>query len=438
MAREFSEVARRSNASTPTATGINNMNELLLTLLTYRHVVNMDHDQVLSSENTVPSSPSPAIFSGEQTRSSSPPSSPPGFPWEQQQLQNNATQSPSKSKETAFSVLGKRKALEPLAENARPVKKTAVASAPKPPTTQLSLLLGQEVQKKCKTCGMEYVPSSIEDRKLHDKYHKQNIEGYDVGKNFVQKARPHSVFGVARRGDSVCAIDCFDTPARKKRAQAVLEVVQRDLGAVEIPERDIWDARRAGVVVDGMPRYRSYLYTRGTKCVGFLLVQNIEEAFHVMEPVLSPDQSRRVEDKKGKIAKGSLGALQARQHAASEKQRQQEKQPIQLSSYPSRARLGISRIWTSPTHRHQNIATTLLDIALEHYEQLVDLDRACQIKAAKSGKHEVLVLRSTQIELGMEKGKLSDLVAFSQPTEAGTRLARRWSGRMFGWSVYVD
>ncbi|KAK3720628.1 hypothetical protein LTR37_003677 [Vermiconidia calcicola] len=390
----------------------------------------MDPDSVLRSENTAPSSPSSAIFSDEQTRSSSPPSSPPGFPWEQQQLQNNAAQPPSKPAKTAFSVLGKRKALEPLAENARPVKKTAVAFIPKPPTTQLNLLLGQEVQKKCKTCGMEYVPSSVEDRKLHDKYHKQNTEGYDVGRDLVQKARPHSVFEVVKRGDTVCAIDCFDTPARKKRAQAVLEVVQRELGAVEIPERDIWDARRAGVVVDGAPR--------GTKCVGFLLVQNIGEAFQVMEPVLSPDQLKRTEHKREVVATGSLGALQARQHAATEKQRRQENQPIQLSSCPSPARLGVSRIWTSPTHRHRNIATTLLDTALEHFERVVGHDRNCKVIVPESEKHEVSEQKSSQIELGTETGEIKDLVAFSQPTEAGTRLARRWSGKMFGWSVYVE
>jgi hypothetical protein len=29
-------------------------------------------------------------------------------------------------------------------------------------------------------------------------------------------------------------------------------------------------------------------------------------------------------------------------------------------------------------------------------------------------------------------------VAFSQPTAAGTKLARKWMGKMSGWSVYVD
>jgi len=30
------------------------------------------------------------------------------------------------------------------------------------------------------------------------------------------------------------------------------------------------------------------------------------------------------------------------------------------------------------------------------------------------------------------------MVAFSQPTESGARLAREWFGMQSGWSVYVD
>jgi hypothetical protein len=31
-----------------------------------------------------------------------------------------------------------------------------------------------------------------------------------------------------------------------------------------------------------------------------------------------------------------------------------------------------------------------------------------------------------------------DQVAFSQPTDAGARLARKWTGKKYGWLVYID
>ena len=240
---------------------------------------------------------------------------------------------------------------------------------------------------------MEYTASSTEDRKLHEKYHKQSTEGYDVGKDFVQKARDDStVFeGVSGSGDRVCVIDCLDKPARKRRAQEVLEIAQRELGAVEIPEQDIWQER----VKEGMePRYKAYLYIRGTKCVGLLLVEKISEAHHVVESLKTTTKRSSSADTDGKGT--ALSALKARKQALA----QAAAQPLQLSTAVVRGmQLGISRIWMSPTHRRQNFASRLLDTAIADY--------------------------------GCEK----EVVAFSQPTEAGARLARRWFGKTYGWCV---
>lgn len=393
---------------------------------------------ILSSDNTIPSSTPPrdnAIFSDEPTRASSPPSSPPGFPWQQQETLRDPAKSPSTTVKSAFSLLGKRKALEDIADNVRPSKRAAIAAS-KPETkslAQMQISLGQEVQKKCKVCGMEYVASSSEDRKLHDKYHKQNTEGYDVGKDFVQKARDGTVFEGTNDADSMCAIDCFDKPARKKKAHAVLEVVQQELGAVPIPESDTWDVQKSAASTGSEPRFKAYLYIRGTKCVGFLLIETVTEAHRVLEPETA--SIKRTESARG-ASRSAVQLLKARKQAAEEAARQAASEPIKLSNETHPAKIGISRIWTSPNHRHQNIAMTLLNTALLHHCQLEDrATRTTDESPAPTVPARHVPDEQSKPQEEME-GK--SVVAFSQPTEAGARLARRWFGKLYGWFVYVD
>ncbi|TKA68691.1 hypothetical protein B0A55_08081 [Friedmanniomyces simplex] len=400
----------------------------------------IQHLLLSSDGNVPPSTPQRdnAVYSDEPSRPASPPSSPPGFPWEQQTAQDEP-QPPPLPTISAFSVLGKRKALADVVDNARPLKKAAIANT-KPeskPLAQMQISLGQEVQKKCKTCGMEYVASSAEDRKLHDEYHKQNVEGYDVGKDFVQRARDLTVFEGANSTDSICAVDCFDKPARKRRAQAVLEIVQRELGAVSIPEKEIWDLTSSCMVGGSEPRYRAYLYIRGTKCVGFLLTESITAARRVLGT--QTKQTKRP----GRVtiaSGGALSVLRARKQAAQEAAHQAASQPINLSeeSYP--AKMGISRIWTSPDHRHQDIAITLLDTAVIHHKRPAARDE--QAESAKTPRVGNVSPTATTVFVDrlkpLQRLEGKEDVAFSQPTEAGARLARRWFGTLYGWGVYVD
>jgi len=305
----------------------------------------------------------------------------------------------------------------------------------------MQISLGQEFQKRCNACGMEYTASSAEDRKLHDKYHKQNTEGYDVGKDFVKRARDGTVFPGAISGDSVCAVDCFDKPATKRRAQAVLEIVQRELGAVPIDENAIWDAKDNDASKDGDPGYRAYMYIKGTKCVGFLLVEKITEARRVVEPAVATIKRSASAPEGGRTA---LSALWARKQALEEATAQAARQPIQLSTTPYPACIGISRIWTAPTHRKQDIATMLLDTAVLDHEQRVERCQAMEkepgtglsVKGDGLPAPVKVTLDNKMVLLKTLRGK--EAVAFSQPTEAGARLARRWFGKLYGWSVYVD
>ena len=395
-------------------------------------------DTTLTSENDIPTSPIPAVFSDDATRPSTLPPSPPGFPWEQQDASAIGSKAPAPPK-SAFSLLGKRKALDSISDNARPGKKVATAAKPERKSlAQMQISLGQETQTRCRTCGMEYVPSSAEDRKLHGKYHQQNTEGYDVGKDFASKASKHSLFVGARKDDRICAIDCFASYARKRRGQAVLEVVQRELGAVEITREEIWDVKRGNWTLSGEPTYRAYLYVRQSKCVGFLLVQTIKEAYRVIEPPSSVALSADGGKDDQRSTKGALAVLKARQQATT----QLLQQPIELSKEASPAILGISRIWTSATHRHQRIATTLLDRAFKDYNQRSDRGNSARIglqpKWERSGESKDTLERLDSMIPAMQRLESKDAVAFSQPTESGVKLARRWFGMAYGWGVYVD
>jgi N-acetyltransferase len=153
----------------------------------------------------------------------------------------------------------------------------------------MQISLGQEVQKKCKACGMEYIASSSEDRQLHDKYHKQNLEGCDVGKDFLSKGRPDSVFKTSKKGDEIATVDAHDNIWRRKRARAALDVVQRELGAVDIPDKQLWDKETDHALSQmGASRHTMYMYVRQSKCIGLLLVEQITEGKKVLEPVKPP------------------------------------------------------------------------------------------------------------------------------------------------------
>lgn len=301
----------------------------------------------------------------------------------------------------------------------------------------MQISLGQEVQKKCKACGMEYIASSEEDRKLHDMYHKQNLEGYDVGKDFLSKGRAGSVFKTSKKGDEIAAVDGNDNVWRRKRARAALDVVQRELGAVDIPDDQLWDKETVHAMskVD-TSRHTVYMYVRQTKCVGFLLVEHIKEGKKVLEPAKPPSAK---DIPSSTVKTSALERLRARRALQEEEEKNRSvDQPIRVATKSSPARLGISRIWTAPTHRGQGIANSLLNQAIEHYnDRVVDHSSTKSIDAEPS--EEALGSDKPKQETSNELETVSkDQIAFSQPTDAGAKLARKWFGKKYGWLVYVD
>jgi N-acetyltransferase len=283
---------------------------------------------------------------------------------------------------------------------------------------------------------MEYVPSLSEDRSLHTKYHAQYISGVDVGKDFVSKARPRSIYYGAISGDIVCAVDCFDKPWRKQKAQTVLEMVQRELGAVEIPQQELWESKKE----DGV-RYRAYLYVRSGKCIGFLLVQRITQAHEIEKPASSSAKMEKQDVKEANGKSTAAVALRARRQATQDRENELLRQPVQLSKKTLHATLGVARVWTASPFRRQGIAIGLLDTALEHHNDLSDLDDSGKERDLEArldeGTRKELEDLNTIVPTDHDSVRKED-VAFSQPTESGTRLARKWFGDSWKWKVYLD
>ncbi|KAI9787589.1 MAG: N-acetyltransferase O1 (Establishment of cohesion protein 1) [Geoglossum umbratile] len=240
--------------------------------------------------------------------------------------------------------------------------------------TQMQIDLGGDVRKTCKVCGMEYIPSNVDDITLHKRFHAMNVGGVNLGKSFTGRNR-RVIWDSTTAEDSedraavrlVVVIDRKSSVADKNRAKKVLEVVRRELSAVEIKDEDLWGQAANGN--EKGDRFKVYLYIKGEKCVGLCLAERIAGAKKI-------------------IARASGGNKSSSVSVSDE-------------SFP--AVLGISRIWTSQSCRRQGVARKLLECAA-----------------------------STFI-YGMNVPKT--LMAFSQPTESGGELADRWFEGIKDWGV---
>jgi hypothetical protein len=290
---------------------------------------------------------------------------------------------------------------EPLAERShnaqsRPQRRSSPQSAPRPAKpkrmVQMQLDLASETRKACKTCGMEYIPSNAEDAALHRKFHAMNVGGVDFTKAVVERLRKNQVWS-GGDGGFIAVIGRKDTLALRNRTSDVLKVVNTELAAVPISDEELWSQTRAPEAqhqgskarsrskAPPVDRFKTYLYIRNQKCIGACLAERIWDAYTVLaQDDTSSDTQQLPTDTKSSS--------------------------ISISAESSPAILGISRIWTSNQHRKQGIATRLLDCARADF------------------------LYGMQVEKGM--------VAFSQPTESGGKLARGWFGREDGWRVYID
>jgi N-acetyltransferase len=233
---------------------------------------------------------------------------------------------------------------------------------------------------------MEYIPSNAEDAAMHKKFHGMNVGGVDFTKSTVERLRHHQVWS-GGDGSFIAVIGRKDALALRKKTSEVLKIVNTELAAVPIEEEELWSQTSRSEKSETVDRFKTYLYIRGQKCIGLCLAERIWEAYRV----LSQDTSAVKDD-----AAAPVQCVLDDSESSS----------ISISAEASAVMLGISRIWTSNQHRKQGIATKLLDCARNSF----------------------------LYGLTVDKGK----VAFSQPTESGGKLARKWFGCQAGWHVYVD
>ena len=250
------------------------------------------------------------------------------------------------------------------------------------------------MRKTCRACGMEYIPSVKEDAALHRKFCGMNVGGIEVGKPFLKDESVKRIRSKVLSGEkeAIMVIDQKSSVAARNKAKKVLDVVNAELNAADLDDDVLWgqadgetgethtSAKRKGVVVTERRagRFKVFLHLISDKCVGFCLAEKVSHAF----PVVSAKIRRQ------------HGAVVAQTKSSS----------LLHSTSADIVLLGVSRIWTSKSYRGQGLAINLLESARSNFFFGVEVP-----------KH---------------------LVAFSQPTESGGRLAERWFEAETGWHVY--
>ena len=343
-----------------------------------RRDVSGNRDTLPSPAPSSPLSPSENPFSDPVSKLSlSPPSSPPP----------RHVTPPSKQHKPAFSFLKRKRSTGTADRRDSPLTEVDINVLKRPPAkkvrmTQMQIDLGGKLSRLCKGCGMDYVPCNAEDAALHKDFHRLNIDGVELGRGFVKEVKTVKRLG---QGESIVLVDDKCSIAARRKVRKVLDVVTKDLGAVEITEDQLWGNFRKGrirkqdskVEEQGETCFKAFLYCDGDKCVGLCLAERIYTASKVIGPE-SAESARYLSSTRSSS--------------------------ILTETSTDAVLLGISRIWTSKSHRLKGIASTLLDCARDNFFYGIEVPKK--------------------------------MVAFSQPTESGGLLAERWYEEKTGWHVY--
>jgi N-acetyltransferase len=231
---------------------------------------------------------------------------------------------------------------------------------------------------------MSYTPSQPADAALHARHHARHAatELPDIPLAIRRAFDSNVVWGYGGE-EQIVRVTKRDESGKRRVTEQVLRTATLDLGAIDIPTVDLWaDHKETSLEVGTMERkessrrerYQVFIFLRGRKCVGLLLAERISSGFTVIN--------------------SGFPIVTSNCEGASEADKLQ---------HP--AMLGISRIWTHRSERRNGVATKLLN-------------------AARTGFQPLFIINK-------------DKVAFSQPTQLGANLARRWFGRENGWLVYM-
>lgn len=207
------------------------------------HATHGNSPRRLESAAIASSSPreSTAIFSDDVPITSTPPSSPP-----------SQTTPPHLTRGPMFSFLKRKQ--RPKTSTAEPLWEKSHNVQPPPPSkkrrlTQMQLDLGGDVRKSCKVCGMDYIPSNVEDAALHRKFHAMNVGGIDLGKSFVENVKKNKVWA-GGDGSFIAVVGRKDSLAFRNNATQVCgaKFLSRNHRAGSNPKRGIRPRRERKVI----------------------------------------------------------------------------------------------------------------------------------------------------------------------------------------------
>lgn len=409
-------------------------------------------DEVGSSTITPPSSPPPTLqLTPPNVKARKPTFS---FLDKTKKDQKNAKRKRDAASTGLVSVIGTRQDSEPLSEifnsssraqSSQPTPVNAWAppeqdqtpapahSAPQPPRlvvpkqnlTQTVLDFGQNLTPiTCPQCQMSYTPSVAEDTQLHNMYHNRDSCGIELGKAFLKSAM-RWCYQVPNIPGSVVVVDRKIALPGRRAVQKALEIINKELGSVDIKEEELWSQRVPEGENEIEPllnkkcdRYKVFLHIVDDKCVGMCLAERITKAHHVKPKDTASGEMIPLNGHFRLVGPATPAANDpSEEETATIPPKPQIPTPVAspTSSFHSSisiteetypAVVGVSRIWTSRAFRHKGIANNLLECVMNQFIYGMAIDRT--------------------------------EVAFSQPTESGAGLARSWFGENYNWAVYRE
>lgn len=191
----------------------------------------------------------------------------------------------------------------------------------------------------CKTCHMVYTPGEISDEQHHAQYH----DTFQNGVKFLGW-KNERIVNVTANG-RIIAVLASDKKNMLKKVDDLFSVADLELG-IRVPVKEC---------LKDSSMFLIYVASNHKRVAGFLAAEAIHEAFKLVR-----------------------------------------EEPMQISSTPSPASVGVARLWVHPHYRRQGIATALLDTLRCNFRFDREIDRR--------------------------------QVAFSDPTNEGRAFAQRYVG----------